>query len=177
MKRLLSSRSLVAAALSAALLAGGFAWLGPARAMPGHHGGPRADGAPGMPMMMGSPRHLDRLLEDIGASADQRQQVRGILDAAASDLRAQRQSDRSLREQGLQLFQAPNVDAAAAEAWRRQAMARHDQASQRMLQAMLDVAKVLTSEQRRQLGERIAEWGAMASRHRGERAPAERSAR
>ena len=56
---------------------------------------------------------------------------------------------------------APNVDAGAAEALRQQMLAQHDQASKRVLQAMLDVSKVLTPEQRAQLGERMKRRAAM----------------
>ena len=70
-------------------------------------------------------------------------------------MKAQREAGRALREQGLQLFTQPTVDATAAEALRQQMLAQHDQASKRMLQAMLDVAKVLTPEQRAQLAERM----------------------
>ena len=46
---------------------------------------------------------------------------------------------------------------AAAESLRQQMMAQHDQASRRVTQAMLDVARVLTPEQRAKLGERMRE--------------------
>jgi Spy/CpxP family protein refolding chaperone len=55
----------------------------------------------------------------------------------------------------MQVFAAPSVDAAAAESLRQQMLAQHDQASKRMLQAMLDVSKVLTPEQRAKVGERM----------------------
>ena len=54
----------------------------------------------------------------------------------------------------MQIFAAPTVDAAAAESLRQQMLAQHDQASKRMLQAMLDVSKVLTPEQRAKMAER-----------------------
>jgi Spy/CpxP family protein refolding chaperone len=47
------------------------------------------------------------------------------------------------------------VDAGAAEALRQQMLTQHDQASKRVLQAMLDVSKVLTPEQRAKIGERM----------------------
>jgi periplasmic protein CpxP/Spy len=40
-------------------------------------------------------------------------------------------------------------------------LAQHDQASKRVLQAMLDVSKVLTPEQRATLGERMKQRQAM----------------
>ena len=44
---------------------------------------------------------------------------------------------------------------AAAESVRQQMLAQHDQSSKRMLQAMLDVSKVLTPAQRAKLGARL----------------------
>jgi Spy/CpxP family protein refolding chaperone len=47
--------------------------------------------------------------------------------------------------------------------------ARQDQASKRMLQAMLEASRVLSPEQRQQLAERANKRGAMAKRHHQER--------
>ena len=145
----------------------------------GHHGGGHADamaaGGGGFGMMM-APHRLHRLLDDVGASAEQRAQIQQIVRAAHADMKAQHDAGRGLREQAMALFVQPNVDARAAEALRQQMLARHDQASQRMLQAMLDVSRVLTPEQRRQIGERIAARKAMMQRHRAERAASGASA-
>ena len=122
----------------------------------GHHGpgwgGPEAGG---MMMFGGSPRHLDRMLDGLDATDAQRAQIKQIAAAAAVDLKVRRDADRGLREKGLQLFTASNVDAAAAESLRQQMSTQHDQASKRTLQAMLEVANVLTPEQRAKLGERM----------------------
>ena len=121
----------------------------------------RGDMQPGMGgagMFMGRPewvaRRVDRMLDGIGASDAQRAQIRQIAQTAAADLTAQRDAGRALRAQGLRIFTAQSVDAAAAESLRQQMLAQHDQASRRMLQAMLDVANVLTPEQRVKLAER-----------------------
>ena len=113
----------------------------------------------GMMMFGGSPEHIgravDHLLDGLSASDAQRSQIKQIAVAAAGDLKAQRDAGRSLRERGLQVFTAPNVDANAAEAVRQQMQAQHDQTSRRVLQAMLDVSRLLTPEQRTKIGERI----------------------
>ena len=123
---------------------------------PGGHGhGPGG----GMTMFGGSPEHVgrgvDRLLDGLGATDVQRAQIKQIGMAAASDLKAQHESGRALREKGVQIFAAPTVDAAAAESLRQQMLAQHDQASKRTLQAMLDVSKVLTPEQRATMAARM----------------------
>lgn len=135
-----------------------------------HHGG-------GMGGPEGMARRLDRMLDGLNATDAQRAQIRQIAQAAAADLRAQREASRGLRERAMQVFTAPTVDAAAAESLRQQMMAQHDQASRRMTQAMVDMARVLTPEQRAKLGERMKERAAimkdrmerMQREHRGMR--------
>ena len=132
----------------------------PAQAQ-GHHG----SGTPGMMMFGGSPervaRAVDHLLDGLNATDAQRTQIKQIATAAAADMKAQREAGRGLHERGLQLFTAPVVDANAAEALRQQMAAQHEQTSKRTLQAMIDVSRVLTPEQRARLGERMKERQAM----------------
>jgi protein CpxP len=122
------------------------------------HGGMGEPGAMGMPFG-GSPermaRRIDHMLDGLKATDAQRTQIKQIAQAAATDLKAQHEARAALRERGAQIFAAPNVDAAAAESVRQQMLQQHDQASRRGLQAMLDISKVLTPEQRAQLGQRI----------------------
>jgi Spy/CpxP family protein refolding chaperone len=135
-----------------------------------HHGGGK-----GGPEGMG--RRLDRMLDGLNATDAQRAQIRQIAQAAAADMRAQREASRGLRERAMQVFTAPTVDAAAAESLRQQMMAQRDQASRRMTQAMVDIARVLTPEQRAKIGERMKERQAimkdrmerMQREHRGMR--------
>ena len=144
-----------AAAGMLAIAAAGAAIDVHAQGMGGHGQGP----GPGMMMFGGSPEHagrgVDRMLDGLGVSDAQRAQIKQIVVAAATDLKAQREAGRALHEQGMQIFAAPTVDAAAAEALRQQMLAQHDQASKRMLQAMLDVSKVLTPQQRAKMAERM----------------------
>lgn len=143
-------------------LAGTFALTAYARDG-GHHG---RHGGPAM-MFMG--RGLERMLDAVNATPEQRSQIEQISRAAMTDLRAQREASRGLRERSLQLFTQPNVDANAAEQLRQQMMAQHDQASRRMMQAMLDVSRVLSPEQRVKLAERIQQRREMMQRHWRER--------
>ena len=93
---------------------------------------------------------LDRLLEDIKASTEQRDQIRKIVQQARQ---AEQDSQRSAQDQLLQAFVA--ADTKQAEAARQQTLSRHDAASKRANQVLMDVAKVLTAEQRKQLVERL----------------------
>jgi Spy/CpxP family protein refolding chaperone len=116
-------------------------------------------------MFMGSPEHMgrmvDHMLDGLNATDAQRAQVKQIAQAAAADLKGQREAGRALREKSLQLFSAPTVDAAAAESVRQQMLAQHDTASRRMLQAMLDISRVLTPEQRAKIGEQMKQRSEM----------------
>ncbi|HET9977799.1 MAG TPA: Spy/CpxP family protein refolding chaperone [Burkholderiaceae bacterium] len=156
--RLLTGAVLVAALGTATLSA----W-----AQPGGHVGHGMRGGPGMGMMQG--HMLERMLDSVNASADQRTQIKQIAERARADMRAQHESGRALRERAMQLFTQPVVDANAAEALRVQMLQQHDQASRRMMQAMLEVSRVLTPEQRKQFAERMAQRRSMMERHRSER--------
>lgn len=158
-------------------LAGATASLAQAQPMTGMSGkdgmGPRhgaqqaahqPHGGQGDMMMMS-----ERMLDSVGASAEQKTRVRDILKTAQDERRQQREAGQAQQQQMLQLLSAPQVDAAAAEALRQQQQARHDAASKRMLQAMLDVQAVLTPEQRAKMAEQIKARQDMMGRHQRER--------
>ncbi|HEU4459768.1 MAG TPA: Spy/CpxP family protein refolding chaperone [Methylibium sp.] len=147
----------------ATLLALASAFSLSAWARPGH-GGHEGGG-----FMMGSPRMLERVFDEVNATDAQRTQLRQIAQAARDDLKTIRQSGRELRERQLQLFSQPTVDANAAETLRQQMLAQHDQASRRMLQAMLDASRVLSPEQRAKLAEKMKARHDMMNRHMQER--------
>ena len=127
--------------------------------------GPRGGGVG----MMGHPHQVDRMLDSVNATPDQRTQIKQITQAAAVDMKALHVAGRALHEQSRVLFTQPNVDARAAEALRQQMSAQHDQASKRSLQLMLDISRVLSPEQRKLLADRMAQRRSMMERHRAER--------
>ena len=127
--------------------------------------------------MMGAPHHIERMLDSVNATPEQRAQIKQIMQAARTDMKAQHEAGRALRQQSQALFAQPNVDARAAETLRQQMLAQHDQASKRKLQLMLDVSRVLTPEQRKTLAERMDKRHAMMERHRTERESIERAPR
>lgn len=156
--RLLGSLAFVA--LAAAAMPGA-----QAAPMDGHrHGGMMAGGHGAMGAgMLGGPR-AERMLQAVGASAEQRAQIQQIMDSARADLQAQREGGRALHDQMRQVFTQPTVDANAVEALRQQQMAHRDAASRRHMQAMLEVSRVLTPEQRAQLAEMGAQRRGMMER-------------
>jgi Spy/CpxP family protein refolding chaperone len=129
-----------------------------------HHG-------PGPGAMMMGPMLSPRLLDAVNATAEQRSQIRQIMEAARTDLKAQRDAGRSLHDQLRTLFTQPTVDANAAEALRQQQLAQHDAASKRIMQAMLDVSRVLTPEQRAKIAEQLKDRMAERMGRRGGPAP------
>ena len=142
---------------------------GPGAGMgPGHGPGMMMHGGPGMGMQGGG-RYMERMLDQVNATAEQRTQIRSIMQAARDDVRKIHEGAAALREQSRQLWSQPNIDANAAEALRKQQLAVHDQVSQRMLRARLDASTVLTPEQRKLMAERMAQRQAMMQRHRAER--------
>lgn len=164
----MNSRLVRRVVLGAALAAAGtVALTAAARPGPGGPGGHGMHGGPGMGWFDG--RHLERLLDSVDATAEQRTQIKQITQAAMTDLKAQRESGTSLREQGMALFAAPTVDANAVEALRQKMLQQHDQSSRRMSQAMLDVSRVLTPEQRAKLATQLKSRKEMMQRHHQER--------
>jgi periplasmic protein CpxP/Spy len=109
------------------------------------------------------------MLDGVNATADQRTQIKAIAERARADLQTQREASKGTREQFMTLFTQPTVDAAAAEALRAQTMQQHDQASRRVMQAMIEISRVLTPEQRKQLADRMQQRRAMMERHMNER--------
>lgn len=131
------------------------------------HEGHGRHGGPGMGMMEG--RMADRMLDSVNATAEQRAQIKQITERARAEAKAQHEAGRALREQGMKLFTQSSVDANAVEALRQQMLQQHDQASRRRMQTLLEVSRVLTPEQRKQLAERMEQRRGMMQRHMQER--------
>ena len=138
---------------------------GPMHGGPGGPGGPMGGGPEG-PMFGGM---LKRMLERVNATPEQRTQIDQIMKSAATDMRAQHEAGRALREQAMTLFAQPTVDAAAVEALRQKQLAMHDAASKRMMNAMIDISRVLTPDQRKQMAEYMAQRREMMQRQWRER--------
>jgi protein CpxP len=123
----------------------------------GHHGG-------GMDM-----KWSGRMLDAVKATPEQRAQIQKIMEGARADMQAQREAGKALRGQLMQAMAQPNIDANAVEQLRQKMLAQHDQVSKRRMQAMVDAARVLTPEQRKQLSERMSQRRDMMERHHRER--------
>lgn len=148
---------------------------GPMGEMGGMGGMADMGGGMGGPGRMGG-RHGERMLDSVGATAEQKTQLRQIMDAARSDLKPLREAAQGLHRQMQGLFAQPTVDARAVETLRQQLQANREQASKRMTQAMLDTSRVLTPEQRKQMAERSEQRRGMMQRRRAERQSLDRGA-
>lgn len=167
----------VALALAGALTT--VAWTTPALAQPMPvHGammgqGPMGGGPMGGSAMGGGGAMfggmLPRMLERVNATPEQRTQITQILQANATEMRAQHEAGRALRDEALALFAQPTVDAKALEALRQKQLTQHDKASQRMTGVMLAISGVLTPDQRRQMADSIKQRGEVMQRHQRER--------
>ena len=134
----------------------------PAGLMGGMHGGMHGGMADG--------RHMDHMLSAVNATADQRAQIKQIMEAAHTDLNAMHTNGATLRQQSQALLAQPTIDARAVETLRQQMSAQHDAASKRMTQAMVDAANVLTPTQRKALADRMAQRRSLMDKQRAERA-------
>lgn len=110
----------------------------------------------GMGWMASGGRGLERLLDDVDATQEQRQRIEQIAAAARTDLTALREQGQALREQQRALMASVDIDAAKAEQLRAGMVAHHDAVSRRMLASMLEMHKVLTPQQRARVAERLA---------------------
>ncbi|WP_201493712.1 Spy/CpxP family protein refolding chaperone [Rubrivivax sp. A210] len=124
--------------------------------MMGGHGGMGHMGGMGGMGAMHEGRGMDRMLAAVKATPEQRTQLKPIAEALRADMKALHESGAKLHEQGAALFTQPTVDANAVEVHRQQMLAHHDQVSKRMSQAMIDMSRVLTPEQRKTLADRMS---------------------
>ena len=127
----------------------------------GHHGGGNMasmdHGRMGHGGGMGaSPRHIERMLDSINATEAQRSQIKKIVETARADMKTQREAGRSLHDKSRALLAAPTIDTNALEQVRQQMLTHHEQVSRKALQVQIEVAQVLTPEQRAKLSEQMA---------------------
>ena len=155
-----------------ALIGVGSATMQTVHAAPGDMGGHGGVGPMGhmggRSMGMEGAGHMGRVLDSVGASAEQKAQIKTIMESAHSELKPVHAQMKMLRDQSTALFTQPAVDANAAEALRLQMQTLHGQVSKRMLQAMVESSRVLTPEQRAKMADMMNKRRAMAERHRTE---------
>ena len=125
---------------------------------PGHHGhhghGMLAEMSPEE-----AGKRIDRMvtwvLDDVSATAEQKQRVAQIAKEAAQELMPMRKQHKEARGRAVDLFVQPTIDHAAIEQLRVEELQLGEAASKRITKAIVDAAEVLTPEQRVKLA---AEW-------------------
>ena len=96
-------------------------------------------------------KRIDRMLDKVDASDDQRAEVKGIVGEAVADMKELSGLFRESRQTLLATLGAETVDRQALEELRLAKLETLDQASRRLVTALADMADVLTPEQRREL--------------------------
>jgi periplasmic protein CpxP/Spy len=117
--------------------------------------GPAGDEAGGP----GPMRRMHRILDRVGATQGQRDQIRAIWTGLRPQLRAARAEHQNLRQQMVGALTAPSINAADVERLRKQAMTNADKISSLMTQGIVASAQVLTPEQRKLAQQEIANGG------------------
>jgi periplasmic protein CpxP/Spy len=146
-------RKILLVSLSALVLAGAGGWISSARAA-GPGGGEEMGEGEGMPM-----RRMHRILDSVGASQSQRDQIRAIWTGLRPQLRAARGEHQNLRQQMVAALTAPSINAGEVERLRKQSMANADKISALITQGMVGSAQVLTPDQRKLAQQEIAKRG------------------
>jgi periplasmic protein CpxP/Spy len=95
------------------------------------------------------------VLDDVGATADQKQRVAQIAKDAAQELRPMHKQHKDARSKAVDLFSQPTIDRNAIEQLRAEELQLGETVSKRISKAIADAAEVLTPEQRVKL---VAEW-------------------
>src|SRR3954452_11433764 len=146
-------RKVVFLSLAALVLAGAGGWISTARAATPASDDSAAEGE-GMPM-----RRMHGILDRVGATAGQRDQIRAIWSGLRPQLRAERSTHKSLRQQMVAALTAQTIDAGEVERLRKLTMTNTDKISALITQGMVASAQVLTPEQRKLAQQEIAKGG------------------
>jgi Spy/CpxP family protein refolding chaperone len=145
-------RKIVFASMAALMVAG--LLMSIARAAGPAAAGDEAGPGEGMPM-----RRMQRILDRVGATPAQRDQIRAIWSGLRPQLRAERAQHKLIRQQMVASLTAPSINAVEVERLRKQSMANADKISALVTQGMVASAQVLTPEQRKLAQEELAKHG------------------
>lgn len=117
--------------------------------------------------------HINRMFDKINATAEQRQKITAIMSAARPDMQKQRKDTMATQRSLQDAFTAPTLDKALIQQLSAQRDAAHAAGAKRMTQTLIEVAEILTPDQRQQLhghlGMMLMGPGPMAARAHGGR--------
>jgi Spy/CpxP family protein refolding chaperone len=101
--------------------------------------------------------HLERALDEVGATPAQKQRIGAVLHGAFADMGQMHEHMAATHADLHRILTAPVIDRAALERLRAERMAEFDQASRKLVNALADAAEVLSPAQRARLGAMMAE--------------------
>lgn len=104
-------------------------------------------------------RHIDRVLDRIGASNEQSAEIRAIIERTRWELKSELYGLGDSRRELAKLLSASAVDQAAVEKLRAERVAALDAASKKTVASLIEAAQVLTPAQRAELAARIDRRG------------------
>lgn len=95
------------------------------------------------------------VMDMVDATEEQTKKVKGIVVAAAADMKAFREEHKTLKNEFQQALSAPDIDRDQLEGLRVNVLDLVDRASARALEAVVDIALVLDVSQRQKL---VSKW-------------------
>jgi len=95
--------------------------------------------------------HIERVLDKVDATPEQTKKIEAIIDATEDQLDPMAEEFRDARREFVKLLEAPTIDRAAVETLRATRVAKIDEASRKVVAAVLDAAETLTPEQRAEI--------------------------
>lgn len=134
-----------------------------------HHGMAKdGQGGKGHGGMMGMPgQYVERMLDKVQATPEQRSAIRTVMERHRSQHRGLHEQGRALHQEALNLWAQPTLDEKAADRLRMRMNAHHQQMSAANMAMMLEVGRILTPEQRAQMAQQLRERHNKMPRHPG----------
>ncbi|MDB4983203.1 MAG: hypothetical protein JWM82_3955 [Myxococcales bacterium] len=114
---------------------------------------------------------IHKMLDRVGATEAQRTQIKGIWEGLRPQLKATHEEHAKLRQQVTQVMTAATIDPAAIEKLRQQSVQLMDKASTIISRGMVETARVLTPEQRKQIAAELQKEGENRRAHFEEHGP------
>jgi Spy/CpxP family protein refolding chaperone len=100
---------------------------------------------------------IEHMLDGIDVSAEQKTRINAIVTATMNDMQPLRKQRTDARREAIEILTQPTIDRAKIEAFRVEKLKLAEAASQRITQGIVDVAEVLTPEQRAALAEKFSQ--------------------
>ena len=100
-------------------------------------------------------RMVERLTDGLDANAEQREKISALVTTFTKDVRPMRQQARKIRKDIEVLLLKDTINRDEVEKLRKERLAEIDRVTSKMTLAMVEVAEVLSPEQRRQLSDKL----------------------